>query len=187
MTAQLAESNEKLRAAERALVDAESDVRIRRDELETLRETLADEGFVATADGEVERLPEPEPERSPKIDDDEEPPQAYAVATNPGEPPSWLRTDDDDDDGLPPVRGGATVDVDRSARPHRRPARARSARLGPINEEAADEYGESRERFDFLTGQLNDLQRGGGRNCIDGDRRTRDGDPRALPRRPSSS
>lgn len=58
MTVQLAESNEKLRTAERALVDAENDVRMRRDELETLRESLQAEGFVATAQGEIERLPE---------------------------------------------------------------------------------------------------------------------------------
>ena len=146
MSAQLAESNEKLRSAERALVDAENDVRIRRDELGMLRQTLETEGFVATADGEVQRLPDPEPQPEP------EPAEAYASV---GEPPSWMRTDDGDLD-LPPVRGGAAVDVaelrDRIAE-----LRGQIRGLGPINEEAASEYGESRERFDYLTAQLTDL------------------------------
>ncbi len=30
--------------------------------------------------------------------------------------------------------------------------------LGPVNEEAASEYEENRERYDFLSGQLNDLK-----------------------------
>ena len=102
MTAQLAESNERLRSTERALVDAESEVRIRREELETLQATLQAEGFVATAEGEVERLPEPE-----RVDEaEQQEPEAYAG--RPGEPPSWMRSDDD----LPPVRGGSQVNVD---------------------------------------------------------------------------
>jgi chromosome segregation protein len=149
MTAQLAESNERLRSAERALVDAESEVRIRTDELETLRDTLQTEGFAATPDGEIQRLPDPEPVAV--AEEQEE--QSYASAA--GEPPSWLRTDGDEPD-LPPVRGGSTVDVaelrDRIAE-----LRGQIRGLGPINEEAADEYGESRERFDYLTAQLTDL------------------------------
>jgi chromosome segregation protein len=35
--------------------------------------------------------------------------------------------------------------------------RAQIRALGPVNEEAATEYEESRERFDFLSGQLGDL------------------------------
>ena len=143
MSAQLAESNEKLRSAERALIDAENDVRVRRDELEMLRMTLETEGFAATADGDVQRVPDPEPAAE----------EAYVAAA--GEPPSWMRTDDGDPN-LPPVRGGAAVDVaelrDRIAE-----LRGQIRGLGPINEEAATEYGESRERFDYLTAQLTDL------------------------------
>jgi chromosome segregation protein len=147
MTAQLAESNERLRSTERSMVDAESEVRIRREELDTLRATLEAEGFVATADGEVERLPEPEP-----VDDrdDDDRTEDYASAT--GEPPSWMRSDDE----LPPMRGGANVDV-TELRDRIADLRAQIRSLGPINVEAADEYGESRERFDYLTAQLTDL------------------------------
>jgi chromosome segregation protein len=143
MTAQLAESNEKLRSAERALVDAESEVRIRREELETLRGTLEAEGFVASADGEVQRLPDPEPQPEPEV-----------YASNPGDMPSWMRSDDDGT--LPPIRGGAPVNV-AEMRDHIADVRAQIRALGPINEEAADEYGESRERYDYLTAQLTDL------------------------------
>jgi len=56
----VAESNEKLRSRARASSDADNEVRIRSEELETLRTSLEAEGFVATADGDVMRAPEPE-------------------------------------------------------------------------------------------------------------------------------
>ncbi len=146
LAAQQAESNERLRSAERAVYDAENDVRARRDELDALRQSLEAEGFVATDDGEIERAPEPEPEP------ESEPSEAYA---GDGAPPKWLRSDDGDAN-LPPVRGGAAINPvevrDRIAE-----LRAQIRSLGPVNEEAADEYVESRERYDFLSGQLGDL------------------------------
>jgi len=151
MAAQLAESNEKLRSAERALVDCENDVRMRRDELESLRESLQNEGFVATADGEIERLPAPEPE--PEFEAAEE----YATAS--GDLPKWLRSDDSG--GLPPIRGGSTINP-TEVRDRIAELRASIRSLGPVNEEAATEYEESRERYDFLSGQLNDLSQAEG-------------------------
>lgn len=157
MSAQLAESNEKLRTAERALIDAEADVRIRRDELETLKTTLEAEGFVATADGEVQRPPELQGESGETPDQEEEPAAvaADAYVPNNGEPPAWLRSDEDGDD-LPPMRGGSAVDV-ADLRDRISELRGQIRGLGPINEEAASEYGESRERFDYLSAQLVDL------------------------------
>ena len=155
MTAQLAESNERLRATERALVDAESDVRIRREELDNLHQTLADEGFTATPEGEIKRLPDPEPDDAAS-DDGVAAPQTQAYASSPGDPPAWMRSDDDGDSGLPPVRGGASVDV-TEVRDRIADLRAQIRALGPINIDAADEYGQSRERYDYLTAQLTDL------------------------------
>ncbi len=157
MTAQLAESNEKLRSAERALVDAENESRMRGDELETLRESLQAEGFVATAQGEIERVPAPEIEVEPEY----EPAEAYAPAQPSGDPPPWLRSDDGGEPDLPPMRGGSTIDA-TEVRDRIADLRATIRSLGPINEEAATEYADSRERFDFLSGQLNDLQQAEG-------------------------
>jgi chromosome segregation protein len=138
LSAELMEANGRLRECERAALDAENDVRVRNEELATLRVTLESEGFVATDEGEVERAPEPEPE----------------PAMN-GDMPSWLRSEDDG--GVPPVRGGATINP-TEVRDRIADLRAQIRTLGPINEQAATDYGESRERYDFLTTQLKDLQ-----------------------------
>jgi chromosome segregation protein len=146
LAAQLAESNEKIRSAERMVYEAENDVRTRHDELEQLRASLEGEGFVATADGEVERAPEPEPEP------EDEPAESYALAT--GDLPGWMRSEDGPE--LPPIRGGSPINA-TEVRDRIADLRAQIRALGPVNEEAASEYEESRERFDFLTGQLGDL------------------------------
>ena len=151
MTAQLAESNEKLRGVERALVDAENEMRVRRDELDALRENLQAEGFVATEQGEIERLPEPLVEAEYDAAD------AYAPVQAAGDPPPWLRAGDGSEPDLPPIRGGSTINA-TEVRDRIADLRASIRSLGPINEEAATEYADSRERFDFLSGQLNDLQ-----------------------------
>ena len=44
--------------------------------------------------------------------------------------------------------------------------------LGPVNEQAETDYGESRERFDFLQGQVDDLQ-GSQQTLLSAIRRTR--------------
>lgn len=151
MSAQLAESNEKLRTAERALVDAENEVRIRRDELETLRQSIETEGFLVTDSGEVERAPEPEPH---DVEPEYETAEAWSA---PGAPPSWLRAGDESGDpDLPPMRGGSAIDT-TEVRDRIADLRAQIRSLGPINEEAASEYEDSRERFDYLSGQLADL------------------------------
>lgn len=149
MTAQLAEASERMRTAERDLLDAENDVRLRQSDLETLRQSLETEGFVASADGAVQRQPALVEETD---DSEEQSEQREAVAS--GVPPEWLRAEDGGE--LPPVHGGAAVDVaelrDRIAE-----IRGQIRGLGPINEEAASEYSESRERYDYLTAQLVDL------------------------------
>jgi chromosome segregation protein len=151
LSAQLAESNERLRTSERAQYDAEAMVRARRDELDSLAASLRDEGFVASPDGEITRLPDPQPERELE-------PVAVSHDVSAGEnngPPTWLRTDDDTGN-LPPVRGGSTIDA-TEVRDRIADLRAQIRGLGPINQEAATEYADSRERYDYLTGQLTDL------------------------------
>jgi chromosome segregation protein len=140
LSAELMEANGRLRECERASLDAESDVRIRNEELVTLRVSLESEGFVATDDGEVERAPEPEP--------------VPEENTN-GDMPAWLRSEDDDTP--PTMRGGSTVNP-TEVRDRIADLRAQIRTLGPINEQAATDYDESRERYDFLTAQLKDLQ-----------------------------
>jgi chromosome segregation protein len=55
------------------------------------------------------------------------------------------------------IRGSAIVDLNEL---HARieDVRRQIRRLGPINEEAPEDYRESRERYDFLTGQMADLR-----------------------------
>jgi len=139
LTDDLAEANARVREAERALYDAENDVRIRREELQTLRESLEAEGFVTTPDGDVRPAPAPEPQ---------------PVAE--GGLPTWLRSDDDGDAELPPIRGGSTINP-TEVRDRIAELRAQIRALGPVNEQAATDYSESRERYDFLTTQMRDL------------------------------
>jgi chromosome segregation protein len=58
---------------------------------------------------------------------------------------------------MPPIRGAAEIDID-TLRIQVGTLRASIRNLGPVNEEAAEDYSESKERFDFLQGQVDDLQ-----------------------------
>jgi len=138
LSAELMEANGRLRESERAMLDAEHDVRVRTEELDTLRISLESEGFVATDDGEVQRLPDP----------------VEAEVAN-GDLPTWLRSESEGD--LPPVRGGSTINP-TEIRDQIADLRAQIRALGPVNEQAATDFTENRERYDFLTTQLKDLQ-----------------------------
>ncbi len=143
LSLELMEANGRLRDSERAMLDAQSDVRARNEELNTLRISLESEGFVATDDGEVQRLPDPEPA------------EAVEAAAADGDLPSWLRSDDDG--ALPPMRGGSTINP-TEIRDQIADLRAQIRALGPVNEQAATDFTENRERYDFLTTQLQDLK-----------------------------
>ncbi len=58
---------------------------------------------------------------------------------------------------MPPIKGAAEVDTD-TLRTRVGTLRASIRGMGPVNEEAAEDYNESKERFDFLQGQVEDLQ-----------------------------
>jgi chromosome segregation protein len=109
--------------AERGYLEAESNVKLRSDEIEALRELITNEGFRAEGDRVVPASAAPGPSRR---------------------------------DG-PQIRGGADVDID-SLRVRIAELRQQIRGLGPVNEQAQADYGESKERFDFLKGQVDDLQ-----------------------------
>ncbi len=121
-------------AAERALLDGETNVRLRSEELEALRTRLEEEGFAPSPEGEI-------------------------VPTEQGDqPPAWLTAEPGSSDpDLPPMRGGAELD---SVALKERISELRTSirRLGPVNEQAETDFEESRERHEFLTNQLTDLR-----------------------------
>ncbi len=58
--------------------------------------------------------------------------------------------------GLPPIRGGATVNVPE-LREKIADLRRQIRGLGPVNEQAQTDLSENKERYDFLKGQVDDL------------------------------
>ena len=135
----LAAGRSRTLAAERTLLEAESAMRLRSEELETLRERLEEEGFRPSEDGEVI------------------PPAGQQDATPAaGQPPAWM-TADSDADQPPAMRGGAHVDT-AAVKDRIGELRADIRNLGPVNEQAATDYAESKERHEFLSTQLADLR-----------------------------
>lgn len=153
LVAQLGEARERLRAVERAVFEAETAVTLRRDELGALQRTVEAEGFIVTAGGDVERVAQVPATRDPVAVGAGEDLDLEAAGN--GGLPAWLRSGEGDED-LPPVRGGSTVDATET-RDRIASLRAQIRSLGPVNEEAATEYADSRQRFDFMSGQLGDL------------------------------
>ena len=119
-------------ASERALLEAETAVTLRSEELEALRSRLDEEGFRTTPEGEI------------------------VVAPPEDAPPSWL-TSENGDGELPPMRGGAPVDT-VALKERIGTLRGQIRRLGPVNEQAGVDFTENKERHDFLSTQLGDLR-----------------------------
>lgn len=128
---------QRLLAAERALLEAESEVRLRVEELDALRQSIEAEGLVPTDSGEV----------------------VVAGADDEGSVPAWLisRENGGSEGPLPPMRGGSQLDpVHLKERIAELRGQLRS--LGPVNAQAQADYSESKERYDFLRGQMDDLR-----------------------------
>ncbi len=126
--------------AERARLDAETGVGRARERLDNLREEMAREGLSPDENGEIVPL-----------DDTAEASEPTAE--------SEAATDDDatsESAVTPRISGAAEVDLDE-IRSRIEEVRRQIRRLGPINEEAPGDYEESKERYEFLTGQLADL------------------------------
>jgi chromosome segregation protein len=124
MREQASPARARLLDAERAHLEAEAAVKLRSDELEALRETIAGEGFVIQGS------------RIVSLD-------APAVVPTTGR--------------LPEIGGAAEVSIN-DLRSTVTSLRQQIRSLGPVNEQAATDYNESKERYDFLRGQVDDLE-----------------------------
>ena len=143
----LADGRSKSLAAERVLLEAQSTVKLRTEELEALRERLEEDGFSPLDDGEI----------GPIDIATDEAPAPEEPETKPGQPPAWLKSEAAAGDDRPPMRGGAPVDAvmlkDRISE-----LRGSIRKLGPVNEQAEEDFSENRERHEYLTTQLSDLR-----------------------------
>lgn len=137
LQAQLLAHQGRLLQSERRVLETEADVRRWEAELETLRQRLEDDGLAVSDQGEVV------------------PAQAVTAPI-----PYWLAADPSTGSGqggIQPISGGAQVDP-QALGPQIERLRAQIRQLGPVNVEAQHDYQELKERHDFLTGQLADLQ-----------------------------
>ncbi len=125
------------RDAEIGLLEAQQAVKQRTDELEALREGMEAEGLTATETGDVVPVSSPS--------------QGL---------PEWLAGNHasfgEPEDRLPPIRGGSTIDP-VALKEQISHLRARIRSLGPVDAQAPADYAESRQRYDFLSGQVADL------------------------------
>jgi chromosome segregation protein len=132
----LLQNQNRLLQAQRHLLETEAEVRRWETELATLRQRIEDDGLTVSDQGQV-------------------------TATEVIVPriPRWLAADADD--GLPgnlrPMGGGADIDPQALGQDIDR-LRARIRQVGPVSVEAQADYRQLRERHDFLSGQLADLQ-----------------------------
>jgi chromosome segregation protein len=132
MREQLANARTKLLEAERQYLEADATLKLRGEEREALAELIAGEGFQVQGAQVTPAAPVSKPEQA----------EQHAGA---------------EQSGLPPIRGGADVAID-TLRQRVTSLRNRIRQLGPVNEQAQADYGETKERFDFLKGQVDDLQ-----------------------------
>jgi chromosome segregation protein len=121
--------------AERRTLETEADVRNWETEIEHMRQRMTEDGLLMAADGSVR------PEKGGALD---------------VEVPTWL-TEEEGHGGLRPMQGGAIIDPDALGK-EIEGLRAQLRQLGPVNVEAQVDYESLRERHDFLTGQLRDLE-----------------------------
>jgi chromosome segregation protein len=122
--------------AERRTLETEADVRKWDTEIENMRQRMTEDGLVMAADGTVR------PEKGGALD---------------VEVPTWMIAEDEGGGGLRPMQGGAIIDHDALGKEIEQ-LRAQLRAIGPVNVEAQVDYESLKERHDFLTGQLGDLE-----------------------------
>ena len=128
-------------ASERELLEAQSTLRELASRVQSLEQQLADEELVLHEDGSVRREQRDEPSEAA----DEQSAEAEDGAT------ATLLA------AAPPPRGGADVNP-LQLRDRISELRGEIRALGPVNREALDDLSEERERHDFLSGQVADLE-----------------------------
>lgn len=146
--------------AERELLQSENDLRRWQERVTSLLEEIAEERMEVLPDGRVTPLP-PEPAADREVDED-------------AEADDESDTDDDGAGDAPilaavaaetngsggerePIRGGADVDLDE-LRARITELRGKIHALGPVNVDALEDLSEERERHEYLTGQIADLE-----------------------------
>ena len=139
LTATRGDTQARLFAAERDLLEAEATLRECAARVQTLQQQLADDGMLVDDIGAVRRAPAPET-RHP--DPAVAPDAVLAQRTN-GAPP--------------PPSGGADVSPEQ-LRNRVAELRGEIRALGPVNLEAMEDLTEERERHDFLVSQVADLE-----------------------------
>jgi chromosome segregation protein len=125
---EFSEAQTALLAVDRARLDIEADVNRATELIENLRSEMEREGLAPDRTGSVVPLDE-----------------AAAM------PPLF-----ENEEGAPSVQGAAIVDVAETRR-RIEAIRGQIRRLGPINEEAPEDFEESNTRYEFLTTQMRDL------------------------------
>ncbi|HUS83375.1 MAG TPA: chromosome segregation protein SMC [Dehalococcoidia bacterium] len=126
------------RDAEIGLLEAQNEVKLKTDEIEALREGMEGEGLTPNETGDVV-------------------PVSSGMSRS---LPDWLSGEpasvEEPEDRLPPIRGGTSIDP-VALKEQISHLRARIRSLGPVDAQAPADYTESRQRYDFLSGQVADL------------------------------
>ena len=133
--------------AERDLLESQSQLRELANRVQSLEQQLKDDGFVVDAAGVVRRPAPVEPDEADDADggDSEVAGEQTTVALANGNP------------SPPPPSGGADVDP-AELRDHIAELRGELRALGPVNLEAFEDLDEERDRHDFLSSQVDDLE-----------------------------
>ena len=149
LTATRGDSQARLFAAERELLDAQSTLRELASRVQSLTQQIADDGLVLHEDGSVRR---PGARQAPDV-----------LADSPAEAPAMVNGNGTDEGAaqlalaVVPASGGAEVDTVQ-LRERISELRGEIRALGPVNLEALDDLSEERERHDFLSEQVADLE-----------------------------
>ncbi len=139
-------------SAERELLEAEAQLRRYAEAAQQLLVQIADEGLQVLDDGRVLPLAPVEVAEGLRSEFDDVPP-----VLDPSDPEDEASAVSAPTGAAPPFRGGADVDTE-TLRDHVSGLRTQIRNLGPVNVEALSELKEERQRVEFLSAQVGDLE-----------------------------